>query len=99
MNSIKEGLLDYAKEVGKFDFNKGAEKYLGLTKRIGFWSGIYSIGENGYNLIQKPNLYNGTKFFISGVSMINPWIGLGIGIMDASGGTEWFLQDFMGLKK
>ena len=31
--------------------------------------------------------------------MINPWIGLGIGIMDASGGTEWLLQDFMGLKK
>lgn len=81
------------------ELGKGAEKYLKFTNRLGFASGLYSIGENGYNLIQKPTFYNGAKLFMSGVSMINPWIGLGIGIMDASGGTDWLLQDFMGLHK
>ena len=95
--SIKEGLLNYAKKSG--ELGKGAEKYLKFTKGIGFASGIYSMGENGYNFIQKPNFYNGAKLFMSGASMINPWIGLGIGIMDASGGTDWVLQNFMGLHK
>ncbi|WKS95304.1 hypothetical protein [Riemerella columbina] len=88
--SIKEGLLESVK------LNKSAAKYLKLTKRLGVIGAGYDIFQNGRSFVNNPSLYNTAKLGISIISVTNPWIGLGLGILDVTGGTDWILTNTIG---
>ncbi len=87
-------LFNQAKKFG--DLSKGAGKYLKFTKGLGFSSGIYGIYDAYGNYSNNPSLYNEVKLGLNALSLVNPWVGLGLGIMDAKGATDWILTTTIG---
>ena len=87
-------LFNQAKKFG--DLSKGAGKYLKFTKGLGFSSGIYGIYDTYGNYSNNPSLYNEVKLGLNALSLVNPRVGLGLGIMDAKGATDWILTTTIG---
>ena len=91
---VKEVLFNQAKKFG--NLSKGAGNYLKFTKRIGFIGGGYDLYKNVNIWYKNPSIYNTTKLGLSALSFTNPWVGLGLGIMDATGATDWILTTVIG---
>ena len=87
---LKEGLIELAQKTA--NVGKSGEKYLSLTKAIGKVSGITGTGIAWYDYFNKPTTGGLVKAFSNTGLMIvriNPLIGVGIGIMDLTGGSDW----------
>ena len=91
--ATKESLFNYAKKAG--ELGKGAEKYLKYTKILGRVTGIYGAGSSIYDAYRNPTTGNILKAtFNTGMLFlrVNPIVGLGIGILDATGVTNQFFN-------
>jgi RHS repeat-associated protein len=88
---IKEGLIQLAKESG--DIGTAGAKYLSYAQIIGKATGVVGAGTAWYDYYNKPTTGGLVKAF-TGTGLVfvrvNPFIGVGIGILDLTGGSDWF---------
>lgn len=89
---LKEGMIAYAQKSG--DLGKSGEKYLKLTKGAGKFFGVTSAIVASKEFMDNRTIGNGIK---AGVNItlalarnINPFIGVGIGILDVTGASDAF---------
>lgn len=82
----KEVLFGYAGKTG--ELSSTTSKYLRYTKILGKVTGVYSAGSSVYDAYRNPTAGNILKAtFNTGMLFVrvNPLVGLGIGILDATG--------------
>ena len=91
--ATKEALFEYAGKTS--ELSSTASKYLKYTKVLGRVTGIYSAGSSIYDAYRNPTTGNILKAtFNTGMLFlrVNPVIGLGIGVLDATGVTNQFFN-------
>ncbi len=90
--NLKEGLTDLAKKIANGNIGKSGENFLKSTKILGKatgWTGVYIAWIDYQN---NPTTANRIKLGASiglAALRINPFLSIGIGILDISGGTDW----------
>lgn len=90
--NLKEGLIDLAKKIANGNIGKSGENFLKSTKILGKatgWTGAYIAWIDYQN---NPTTANRIKLGASiglAALRINPFLSIGIGILDISGGTDW----------
>lgn len=82
--------MELAEKTG--DLGKAGEYTLKATKWLGRLSGATQAGVAGVELydsgFKSPGAW--TKFGVSLLSLkVNPYVGIGMGLVDAAGGTKW----------
>ena len=87
---VKEGLFEIAKKSG--DIGKGGERYLSFTKALGKATGVVGAGI-AWNDYYKNRTTGGLVKAFSNTGLVflrvNPFVGIGLGILDLSGGSDW----------
>lgn len=87
---VKEGLIEFTKKSG--DIGRTGNNYLKATKFLDKITGGVSAYTAWVDYQNNPNTANKIKLAtnIGLVALrINPFVSLGIGILDLSGGTDW----------
>ncbi len=88
---VKEGLIEFAKKSG--DIGNAGNNYLKVTKALGKATGIVGAGTAWYDYYNKPTT-GGLVKALSNTGLVflrvNPFVGVGLGILDLSGGSDWF---------
>ncbi len=87
----KESLLKLAQKTG--ELGKAGEFLQKSTKWLGRASGITQLGVAGLELHQSGYKSYGAwvKFGVTALTLrANPYVAIGIGVLDAAGGTKWF---------
>jgi RHS repeat-associated protein len=89
--SVKEGLIELAKKSG--DIGTAGERYLSFTKAAGKMMGVTSTVTSWMEYNKNPT----TGSFIKAATntgllflRVNPFVGVGLGILDLTGGSDWF---------
>ena len=87
----KEGLIEFAKKSG--DIGKTGNNYLSITKAIGKATGIVGAGIAWNDYFNEPTTGGLVKAWTNtGLVFlrVNPFVGVGLGILDLTGGSDWF---------
>ncbi len=88
--SMKEGMIELAQESG--DIGRAGSTYLKITKILGTATGVVGAGTAWYDYYNKPTT-GGLVKAISNTGLVflrvNPFVGVGIGILDLTGGSDW----------
>jgi RHS repeat-associated protein len=88
---VKEGVIEFAKKSG--DIGKAGEKYLSLTQAAGKMMGVTSAVLSWKDWNKNPSTGALVKAFANtGLVFlrVNPFVGVGLGILDLTGGSDWF---------
>lgn len=88
---VKEGLIEFAKKSG--DIGKSGEKYLSFTKAAGKMMGVTGAVKSWMDYNKNPSTGAIVKAFANtGLVFlrVNPFVRVGLGILDLTGGSDWF---------
>jgi RHS repeat-associated protein len=89
--NVKEGMIELAKKSG--DIGRAGKTYLNITKALGKATGIVGAGTAWYDYYNKPTT-GGLVKALSNTGLVfirvNPFVGVGLGILDLTGGSDWF---------